>query len=212
MTEPKWLEWAKRLQAIAQSGLNYVQDPYDKERFEMVREISAEIITNHTDHPKQELIDIMANETGYATPKVGTRAVILRENAGKTEVLLVEELKWGSKWTLPGGYADIHDTPSEAVQREVWEETGYEVKAKSLLGIFNRNQLPDVPPRLIDLYALVFLCEIVGGTPKTSIETGRSDFFPVDALPELALEQTHPLFIQLGVDYLRAGNRPTVFN
>lgn len=208
----QWLEWAKRLQAIAQSGLTYVRDPYDRERFEMVRGISAEIIATHTDHDTQTVNDIMAGETGYATPKVGTRAVILRENNNQTEVLLVEELKWGSKWTLPGGYCDINDTPSAAVEREIWEETGYEAKAMRLLGVFNRNLLPDVPPRLVDIYALVFLCEITGGSPKPSIETGRSAFFPVDNLPELALEQTHPLFIQLGVDYLQDGDRPTVFN
>ena len=88
--QPEWLDWAKRLQAIAQSGLTYSKDPFDIERMEQVRGISAEITAHHTDEPAEKLVGLFSAETGYATPKVGVRAAIFRENGSAPEILILE--------------------------------------------------------------------------------------------------------------------------
>ena len=94
-----WLEWTRRLQAIAQSGLTYAKDPYDVERYEQVRRIAAEIAASHTEAPVDRIDDLFSGESGYATPKLDIRAVVLNE---QEEVLLVRE-KQDGLWTLPGG-------------------------------------------------------------------------------------------------------------
>jgi hypothetical protein len=118
--EHKWLEWAKQIQAIAQAGLAYSKDVYDIERFQQLRELSIEIMAEHTETNKELIRTLFANETGYQTPKVDVRGVIFQDN----KILLVKE-KIDKKWTLPGGWADIGLTPAEAVKKEIFEEAGF---------------------------------------------------------------------------------------
>src|SRR5699024_8117903 len=120
--EPKWLEWAKQLQSIAQAGLTYSKDKYDLERFEMIRNMSVEILLDHTDIDKGVIKELCANETGYATPKVDVRAVVFKDN----KILMVQEETDGA-WALPGGWGDIGLSPSEVAVKEVQEESGFDV-------------------------------------------------------------------------------------
>lgn len=126
---------AQRLQAIAQSGLTYSDNVFDKERYETLREISYELLSSQFNLSTNQLAALHSNETGYATPKTDVRAFILREG----KLLLVRESDDGL-WSLPGGWADIGDSPSEAICREVQEETGLNVKVTKLLGVWDRNQ------------------------------------------------------------------------
>jgi hypothetical protein len=123
--EPQWLEWGRKLQSIAQSGLAYCKNPYDIERYEMMRVLAAEILAQHTCVEAQVLENLFAAESGYATPKIDVRGAVFQNN----RVLLVRELADEGRWTLPGGWADVTDTPSEAVVREIREESGYETRA-----------------------------------------------------------------------------------
>lgn len=178
---PKWLEWSQRLQALAQSGLTYSTNPFEIERYEQIREIAAEIAAAHSNLDVPEIRAIFERQRWYATPKIDVRGVVFREN----KILLVKELKDGC-WTLPGGWCDVGEPPSLATEREVYEESGYRVKATKLLALWDRNRHAH-PPSLMHIYKVFFLCDLIGGTASTSIETGGARFFPQDDLPPLSL-------------------------
>ncbi|WP_346200023.1 NUDIX hydrolase [Caldifermentibacillus hisashii] len=178
--EPKWLEWAKELQSIAQAGLTYSRDVYDLERFEQIREISMEIMSQYTKVDQSVLKNLFANETGYPTPKVDIRAVIFEDN----KILLVKENSDDS-WSLPGGWADIGLTPSEVAIKEVKEESGFDVKPVKLLGVLDKKCHPH-PPSPYHVYKIFIQCEIIGGGPQTGIETTAVGFFAENELPKLS--------------------------
>ncbi|WP_047982253.1 NUDIX hydrolase [Ornithinibacillus contaminans] len=179
--EPKWLKWAKELQAIAQAGLTYSKDIYDLERFEAIREISIEMLVHQTGMDKTIIKDLFASETGYATPKVDIRTVIFRDN----KLLMVQENSDGN-WALPGGWADIGLTPSEVAVKEVKEESGFEVRATKLLGVLDKKCHPH-PPSAYHVYKLFIQCEIIGGEAVSGVETNRVEFFAEDELPVLSV-------------------------
>lgn len=176
------LDLARRLQAIAQNGLHFSTDPYDRERFEQVREIAAEMLVAESRVPA--LVDELSLETGYATPKVDTRAVVVREG----RVLLVREATDGL-WTLPGGWADPGESPSENCVREVREEAGLVVRAARLLAVYDRELHAHEPRFLFHVYKLFFHCEILGGELTPSEETPEVAFFDPAALPPLSLSR-----------------------
>ncbi|MBC5637383.1 NUDIX hydrolase [Ornithinibacillus sp. BX22] len=178
--EPKWLTWAKELQAIAQNGLTYSKDVYDIERFEEVRRISNEILATQTLTDNQIIRNLFANETGYATPKVDIRGVIFRDQ----QLLMVKE-KTDNKWALPGGWADVGLSPREVVVKEVKEETGLDVEANKLLAVLDKKCHPH-PPSAYHVYKLFIQCEIKGGTLETGVETSEVSFFSPDRIPELS--------------------------
>lgn len=206
MNQPIWLEWAMRIQAIAQNGLAYCQNPFDVERYHQMRELSAEILAHHTDAEMPYLRDLFAGEQGYATPKVDIRGVVFREN----KILLVKELADG-RWTLPGGWVDVGEPPSLAVEREVWEESGYRVKPYRLLAVFDRN-LHGHPPFPFHAYKLMFQCDLIGGEPTNSIETGGAEFFAQDEIPPLSLLRTTPEEIDRMFAHLHDPTLPTEFD
>ncbi|MEK0286721.1 NUDIX hydrolase [Caldifermentibacillus hisashii] len=178
--KPKWLEWAKELQSIAQAGLTYSRDVYDLERFEQIREISMEIMSQYTKVDQSVLKNLFANEAGYPTPKVDIRAVIFEDN----KILLVKENSDDS-WSLPGGWADIGLTPSEVAIKEVKEESGFDVKPVKLLGVLDKKCHPH-PPSPYHVYKIFIQCEIIGGGPQTGIETTAVGFFAENELPKLS--------------------------
>ncbi len=181
MPDPQWLTWAKHLQAIAQTGLTYATDCYDIERYAAVRRIAAEMMAAGSGGiDASPIVDLFARETGYATPKVDVRAAAFRGG----RILLVKEREDGG-WTLPGGWADVGDTPSEAAVRETKEESGYDVVVTKLAALYDRN-LHGHPPIPYHAYKLFFLCDIVGGESAISLETEAVDFFAEDALPPLS--------------------------
>jgi len=190
----KWIEWTQKLQAIAQNGLEYSQNEYDIERYKQLQDIISEIVSNHTNHDFQEVRDYLSGETGYATPKIDVRGVVFDKN----RVLLVKENSDGL-WTLPGGWADIYESPSGNVYREVYEESGYRVKVTKLLAVYDRRLHGHYPEYPHYVYKLFFQCEIIGGEPRASIETSGVDFFDINNLPELSIgrvtaKQIHRLF------------------
>lgn len=130
----KWLEWSQRLQAIAQNGLTYSDNPYDVERYKQMRTIASEVMSSYSDLEATYLQDLFAKEQGYATPKIDARGAVFEDN----RILLVKEREDGC-WTLPGGWVDVGDTPSGAVEREIYEESGYEAQATKLIAVYDRN-------------------------------------------------------------------------
>ncbi|WP_285767435.1 NUDIX hydrolase [Peribacillus sp. SI8-4] len=204
--EPKWLEWAKQLQSIAQAGLTYSKDVYDLERFEAVRNISVEILAHQTDTNQTVIKDLFANETGYATPKVDIRSVVFRDQ----KILMVRENTDGA-WSLPGGWGDIGLTPSEVAVKEVKEESGFDVKAIKLIGVLDKKCHPH-PPSLYHVYKMFILCEIMGGQPKEGIETSAVGFFAETELPSLSIARNTESQIQLAFKHLHNPQEPVYFD
>ena len=159
------LDWGKRLQAIAQTGLTYAKDQYDIERYRSVRQIAAEMLAaNSAGLSSAKLVELFALDVGYATPKIDVRAAVFSDEG----ILLVREVSDGG-WTLPGGWADVGDSPSLAAVREVKEESGYDVIARKLAAVYDRDhERHGHPPMPYHVYKLFFLCEAVGGAAKKS--------------------------------------------
>lgn len=179
---PKWLEWARELQAVAQVGITFSHNPYDTERYEQMRDLAARIMSEHTGVGRESIGAVFQREQGYMTPKVDVRGAVFRGN----EVLLTQELIDGGRWTLPGGWADVNTTPSDNAIREVREEAGLIVRTTKLAIVCDRDKAGHTPPFPFHIYKLFFLCEVVGETEKKQGETGEARYFPVDALPELS--------------------------
>lgn len=181
----KWLKWAIEIQAMAQSGLAYSHDVYDKERYERLREISAEMLAEQSDVPLEKVKDLFCNESGYQTPKLDTRAAIFKDG----KILLTHENN--GTWALPGGWCDVLESVRSNTVKEVKEETGLDVKAVRLIALQDRNK-HNVPTYAYGICKVFVLCEIVGGEFVENIETTEIAFFDFDDLPEnLANEKTN---------------------
>jgi len=202
----KWLELAQRLQSIAQSGLFYSNNEFEIERYKLVMEIAEEMISMKTGFEKDEIDKLFIRETGHSTPKVDVRGVVFKDN----KILLVKE-KVDGKWTVPGGWADVGSSPSENAEREVFEESGYRVKAKKVLAVYDRNKQGHTP-FIFHLYKIFFLCEIIGGESKTSFETDDVGFFGLDELPELSTGRVTRKQIERFFEHYKNPNLPADFD
>ncbi len=202
----KWLEWAQRLQAIAQNGLTYTENPFDIERYNLIREIAAEMLATYSDGEPHYILDLFARDVGYATPKIDVRGVVFQDNT----ILLVKEREDGC-WTLPGGWIDVGESPSESVEREVYEESGFQTRAVKLLAVYDRNKHPH-PPMLHHTYKLFFLCELLSGSATPSIETTEVGFFAENEIPELSIARVTSCQISKFFDYSRNPDWHTAFD
>jgi ADP-ribose pyrophosphatase YjhB (NUDIX family) len=206
LTESSWLDWVRRLQAVAQNGLQYTSTPFERERWELVRQVAAEIAATEGGEP-EALAAAFADEFGHATPKVDVRGVVFRDG----RVLLVRGLD-DRQWTLPGGWAEVGERPSQAVEKEVREESGYEVRAVKLLAVQDRD-LRDRPRWPVHGYKLFFLCELLSEDPAepSPHETDGAEFFPEDDLPELS-ERVGAKGLAWVFDHLRDPSLATEFD
>ena len=204
--ESNWVVWARKLQAIAQTGLTYRETEYDAERYEQINALAAEIMATYSEMDAPEILDFFAHDDGYATPKVDVRAAVFRDE----KILLVRERRDGL-WTLPGGFADVNDGPSEAAERETREESGFIVKATKLAMLLDKRH-HEHPPSPRHTYKLFFLCDLIGGEATTSFETSAVDFFPLDGLPPLSLHRTLPSHIQRLFEHHHNPSLPTDFD
>lgn len=203
--EPNWLRWAKQLAALAQNGLTFSDNPYDIERYEHLREIAAEMMAEGFDLDRKSFLDLFAREEGYATPKVDVRGAAFRDG----KILLVREALDGG-WTLPGGWADPCQSPSEAVVREIFEESGFEARVRKLAAVYDRSRHPHLPAIPFHIYKLFFLCEITGGAAAESHETTAVAFFAENEIPRnLSISRTLPFQIARMFDHLRNPSLPT---
>lgn len=188
--QPVWLEWAKELQFIAQTGLTYSKDPFDMERFERIREISAEIVAKHTDLPLEKVKDLFCNEEGFQTPKLDSRAAIFRDD----KILLVKERN--GTWSLPGGWVDVTETVKSNTIKEVKEEAGLDVETVRIIAVQDRNR-HNHPIYAFNVCKVFILCEVIGGTFKPNIETTESRYFSLDEIPQLAEEKNSKAQIEM---------------
>jgi len=204
--EPKWLDWARRLQAVAQTGLTYALNQYDVDRYAAVRELAAEIMADGSDGDIVPIRKLFAAEAGYATPKVDLRGVVFREE----KILLVREREDGG-WSLPGGWADVGESPADGTVREVREESGYLTRAVKLLAVYDRNRHGH-PPIPFHAYKLFFLCELIGGAPTRSHEIDDVDWFGEGGLPPLSISRVTAEQIHRFFEHWRNPQWPTEFD
>src|SRR6478735_11360007 len=200
------LAWVRRLQTITQAGLTYSRDPYDRQRYEQLQELTAEIAQSLTPNANEPWLEILRAEKGYATPKVDVRAVV--EQNGK--LLFMRESHDGL-WSLPGGWADIGESPSQIAEREVLEETGYEVRASKLLALYDKAR-HEHPPEFWYCYKLFVRCELRGGVPTRGIETLDTNFFGVKELPPLSTPRVTEAQVRRMFEHLAHPDPPTDFD
>lgn len=206
MDELKWLEVARRIQAIAQNGLTYAEGMYDLERYQELRDISVQILEKISDTPTKEIKNLFASDEGYQTPKVDIRGVVIEDN----KLLMIKEEQDG-KWSLPGGWADINYSPAEIAAKEVFEESGLHVRTTRLLAVCDKLKHPH-PPDPYHAYKFFFACEKTGGNIKTGMETLDVGFFGLDELPELSEGRVTQSQINLIYDLYHNQNAPTYFD
>ena len=173
----KWLEWAMEIQSIAQAGLPYGHDEFDKERYERLREISAEILAYKTDMTVEKVKDLFCNETGYQTPKVDTRAAVFEDG----KILLVHEKN--GRWSLPGGWCDVDQSVAENTVKETVEEAGLEVKPTKLIAVQDRNK-HNTPVYAYGVVKIFVMCTLIGGSFVENIETTETKYFARNEIPE----------------------------
>ena len=202
----KWLEWAIEIQSLAQAGLTYTDNVYDIERYERLREISAEIISEKSNINLEKVKALFCNETGYQTPKVDTRAAIFKGN----KILLTHENT--GTWSLPGGWCDVLESVKSNTEKEVKEETGLDVEATKIISIQDRNK-HNKPVYAYGVCKVFVMCNVIGGKFTKNIETTETQYFSLDELPEnLAEEKTNKEQIEMCFNAYNDKNWQTLFD
>lgn len=189
--EPKWLVWAKELQFLAQAGLTYTKDPFDRERFQRIRDIAAEMVAEGADLPTERVKDLFCNEVGFQTPKLDTRAALF-DDAGR--ILLVHEND--GRWSLPGGWVDVDRSIADNALKEVREEAGLEAEFVRLIALHDWHRR-NVRAAAWNVCKAFVLCRPLGGDFQPNAETVGISWFTLDALPPLATEKNTPEQIAL---------------
>lgn len=203
---PRWLEWAREIQALSQTGAHFSENEYQQERYHRLTEIAAEIIAEHSDQDYLRLVGQFNQQVGYATPKVDVRGAVFQNGS----LLLVKE-RMDNGWTMPGGWADVGDIPSEAAEREVWEEAGFRVKARKVIGVYDANRTG--PLAVFHAFKIVFMCDLIDGEPRPSSETSEVAFFDRQGLPSpLSGERTKTRHIKDAFYALDHPDCPTMFD
>ena len=202
----KWLEWAVELQSLAQAGLTYGKDAYDLERYERIREISAEMLSQMADIPVVKVKDLFCNESGYQTPKIDTRAAIFKDD----KILLVKENS--GKWSLPGGWCDVNVSVGENAVKEVKEEAGLDAVAEKIIAVQDRAK-HNLPVYAHSICKIFIQCRTTGGEFRENIETTEYRYFQQGDYPPLATEKNNAAQIDMCFEAYRAGESwKTVFD
>jgi ADP-ribose pyrophosphatase YjhB (NUDIX family) len=200
------LDLILRLQALARTGLHFCGSEYDRQRYEEIERIAAELAAGGRPADRDALLTLWQRETGYVTPKVEVRGATFRDG----RVLLVRETADGH-WTLPGGWADVGESPSQAVEKEIEQETGFRARAVKLAALWDRSRHGH-GEALFHGWKAFFLCEITGGEPRGSYETDAVAFFAPDDLPPMSVGRSTPRQVARMLEHWRERALPTDFD
>lgn len=202
---PKWLAWAREIYSLSQVGLTYNKNEFDIERYKRLQEIAAEMIASQSELAKETALDSFSMQAGYVTPKIDVRGAVVHEN----KILLIQE-KMDGKWAMPGGWADLGNAPASVAEREVWEESGFRVKAEKVVAVIDANRIQ--PMEFYHAYKIIFLCSLQGGQPRVSHETMAVDFFDLKDLPPLSIYRTDENMLREVFAHVEHPDRPTFFD
>lgn len=202
---PKWMEWAQEIFSLSQSGLTYSGNEYDIERYKRLQQITAEMIASQSEMEKESVLKSFSMQAGYITPKVDVRGAVVKDG----KILLIQE-RADDRWAMPGGWADLGNSPASVAEREVWEESGYRVKAEKVIAVIDANRIE--PFEFYHAYKIIFLCTVLEGEPRTSYETLAVDFFDPNHLPPLSIYRTNEDMIREVFAHLQNPVRPASFD
>ncbi|HLE90313.1 MAG TPA: NUDIX hydrolase [Anaerolineales bacterium] len=202
---PKWLGWAQEIFSLSQSGLTYSGNQYDIERYKRLQEITADIIASQSEVSKESILERFSMQAGYITPKIDVRGAVIRDD----KILLIQERADG-KWAMPGGWADLGNTPASVAEREVWEESGFHVKAEKVVAVIDANRIQ--PMEFYHAYKIIFLCKLLDGEPRISYETLAVDFFDRNNLPPLSTYRTNENMLREVFAHIQDPDRPAAFD
>lgn len=201
----KWIGWAREIFSLSQAGLAYSKNEFDIERYKRLQEIAAEMIERQSDVSKETALDSFSMQAGYATPKIDVRGAVVHDN----KILLIQE-RMDGKWAMPGGWADLGNSPASVAEREVWEESGYRVKAEKVIAVIDANRIE--PFEFYHAFKIIFLCSLTGGKPQVSHETSAVDFFELNNLPPLSIYRTNEDMLREVFAHVEDPSRPTAFD
>jgi len=202
---PKWLDWAREIYSLSQAGLVYSQNDFDRERYKRLQEITAEMLESQSGIAKKTILESFSMQAGYSTPKIDVRGAVVRDR----KILLIQERSDG-KWAMPGGWADLGNAPASVAEREVWEESGFRVKAEKVVAVIDANRIQ--PMEFYHAFKIIFLCKLLDGETRTSHETSAVDFFDLDNLPPLSIYRTDENMLREVFAHLEDPNRPAAFD
>lgn len=202
---PKWMDWAREIFSLSQSGITYSGNQYDIERYKRLQDITAEMIASQSAISKEAALDSFSMQAGYITPKVDVRGAVVRDG----KILLIQERADGN-WAMPGGWADLGDSPRSVAEREVWEESGFRVKAEKVVAVIDANRIE--PMEFYHAYKIIFLCRLLDGEPRTSYETLAVDFFDLNHLPPLSSYRTDEEMLREVFAHIADPSRSTAFD
>lgn len=202
---PKWLEWAREIYSLSQVGLTYNKNEFDLERYKRLQEIAAEMIESQSEISKESALESFSMQAGYVTPKIDVRGAVIHEN----KILLIQE-RMDGKWAMPGGWADLGNAPASVAEREVWEESGFRVKAEKVVAVIDANRIQ--PMEFYHAYKIIFLCKLLGGEPRISYETLAVDFFDLSNLPLLSIYRTNESMLREVFAHVENPDRRTLFD
>jgi ADP-ribose pyrophosphatase YjhB (NUDIX family) len=201
----RWIEWAREIFSLSQAGLAYNKNEFDIERYKRLQEIAAEMIEGQSQLSKESVLESFSMQAGYVTPKIDVRGAVVHEG----KILLIQERSDG-KWAMPGGWADLGNAPASVAEREVWEESGYRVKAEKVIAVFDANRIE--PMEFYHAFKIIFLCTLIDGEPHTSNETMAVAFFELTGLPPLSRYRTNESMIGEVFAHIKDPNRPAAFD
>jgi ADP-ribose pyrophosphatase YjhB (NUDIX family) len=201
----KWIAWAREIFSMSQAGLTYSQNEFDIERYKRLQEITAEMIESQSGLSKESVLESFSMQAGYITPKIDVRGAVVHEG----KILLIQE-KMDGRWAMPGGWADLGNAPASVAEREVWEESGYRVKAEKVVAVMDANRIE--PFEFYHAFKIIFLCKLTGGEPRVSHETLAVDFFDPNDLPPLSIYRTNESMLQEVFAHIQDPQRPTAFD
>lgn len=207
MKDQRWTDWAEQIRAIAQNGLAYGDDPFDIERYHQLQTIAREMTAQLSGVPLSAVDNYFVGDHGYTTPKLDIRAGVFKDD----KILLVKE-RSDNCWAMPGGWADVCESPALGAERETLEESGYIVNTKKLVAVRDTHRHPYHPRNAYHIIKMLFLCELQGGEPTKNIEISEINFFSVDQLPELSQGRTIESDITLMMKHHRLEELPTDFD
>ena len=202
---PKWLEWAREIFSLSQSGITYSRNQYDIERYKRLQEITAEMIAGQSEIEKESVLESFSMQSGYITPKIDVRGAVIRDD----KILLIQE-RADAKWAMPGGWADLGNSPASVAEREVFEESGFHVKAEKVVAVIDANRIQ--PLEFYHAYKIIFLCKLLDGKPRISYETLAVDFFELNNLPQLSSYRTNEDMLREVFAHVQNPNRATAFD
>lgn len=202
----KFIRLAMEIQSLAQAGLAYTSNVYDIERYERLREISAEMISEKSNMSLEKVKDLFCNETGYQTPKIDTRAAVFKDG----KILLTHENN--GTWALPGGWCDVLESVKSNTIKEVKEETGLDVETIKIIAVQDRNK-HNKPIYAYGVCKIFVLCNLIGGEFVKNIETTETGYFSLDEIPDnLAEEKTNKEQIEMCFEAYKDVNWQTQFD